>query len=67
MAVIVTIIVCRHTLCDDDNSGMGGTKALRDAIARSLAIDDGDPRIRFAYEQAVAVGPEGTIVMIQKV
>ena len=35
---------------DDDNLA-NGFKATRDAIARRLGIDDGDPRITFSYEQ----------------
>lgn len=66
LVVIVTLIACRNILCDDDNSGMGGSKALRDAVAKSLGIDDGDPRIRFQYGQQLTTGPEGTIVMIQR-
>lgn len=65
LAVVVTIIACRNRLCDDDNSGMGGGKALRDAIARSLAIDDGSPRIRFEYAQAHTTGTEGCIVKLE--
>lgn len=35
---------------DTDNLA-GSFKACRDEIARVLGVDDGDPRIRFEYEQ----------------
>lgn len=35
---------------DSDNLA-GSFKAVRDAIARRLGIDDGDSRIRFEYDQ----------------
>lgn len=35
---------------DSDNLA-GSFKAVRDAIARRLGIDDGDPRIKFEYSQ----------------
>lgn len=65
LAIIVTIIVCRRRLMDDDNSQAGGVKALRDAIAASLGIDDGDKRIRFQYAQAQTVGEQGCIAKIE--
>jgi len=65
LALIVTIIACRNRLCDSDNSGMGGCKAIRDAIAESLGIDDGSERIRFEYAQAHTAGAEGLIVKIE--
>lgn len=66
LEIIVTIIVCRRRLMDDDNSQSGGVKALRDAIAASLGIDDGDKRIRFQYAQAQTVGEQGCIVKIER-
>lgn len=36
---------------DSDNLA-GSFKAVRDAIARRIGIDDGDSRIRFEYDQA---------------
>lgn len=35
----------------DDDNWINGAKGIRDAIARRLGIDDGDPRIKFEYEQ----------------
>lgn len=36
---------------DSDNLA-GSFKAVRDAIARRIGIDDGDPRIKFEYDQS---------------
>lgn len=62
----VQIISCRNRLCDGDNSGSGGNKALRDAISDWLGIDDGSSRLQFEYAQLHTSGEEGTIVRIQK-
>lgn len=35
----------------DDDNWANGAKGIRDAIARKLGVDDGDPRIKFEYEQ----------------
>lgn len=61
--VRVTLIAVRQKRLDDDNLA-GGFKALRDAIAESLCIDDGDERIEWVYRQQVGPKPHGTIVMI---
>lgn len=65
LEVLVTIIVCRRRLLDDDNS-IGGCKPLRDIIAAELGINDGSPRIRFQYAQAQTVGEQGCIVKIER-
>lgn len=59
----VTLIACRQKRLDDDNLA-GGFKSLRDAIAESLGIDDGDERIEWVYRQQVSEKPHGTIVLI---
>lgn len=59
----ITLIAVRQKRLDDDNLA-GGFKALRDAIADSLGIDDGDPRIEWIYRQQVGPKPHGTIVMV---
>lgn len=59
----VTLIAVRQKRLDDDNLA-GGFKALRDAIAESLGIDDGDDRIEWVYRQQVGPKPHGTIVTI---
>lgn len=49
---------------DDDNL-TAGMKPLRDAVASTLGVDDGDPRIRFVVHQIPAgAGPEGTCIRI---
>lgn len=63
VGVRVTLIAVRQKRLDDDNLA-GGFKALRDAIAESLGIDDGDERIEWIYRQQVGPKPHGTIVMI---
>ena len=64
MGVRVTIIGLRRRKLDDDNFA-AGAKPLRDAIAKSLLIDDGSDRIRFEYGQVVSAGAEGSIVRIE--
>lgn len=63
LGVVVEIVACRRRLFDDDNS-IAGLKPMRDAIARSLGVDDGDERIRWCYGQCRTDGAEGTIVKI---
>jgi hypothetical protein len=60
-----TIIVCRNRVADSDNAIAGGTKALRDAIARWLFVDDADPRIQWEYGQVHTSGEEGCIVKLE--
>lgn len=67
LALRCTIIHCRHRLLDSDNAISGGTKALRDAIARMFGVDDNDPRIRFEYGQCQTSGEEGCIVKLERV
>lgn len=60
--VRVIIIAARPKLIDDDNLA-GGCKSLRDAIARKLGVDDGDPRVSWEYRQLVGP-PFGCLVLI---
>jgi hypothetical protein len=62
--VVVSFVCFRSRPCDDDNLHFG-CKWLRDAIAQSLGIDDGDKRFRWQYGQLQTNGPEGVAVMIQ--
>jgi hypothetical protein len=64
VAVVITLIAARHRLIDDDNS-VAGLKPCRDAIARSLGIDDADQRVRWCYGQTRTDGAEGVIVRIE--
>lgn len=63
VGVRVTLVAVRQKRLDDDNLA-GGFKALRDAIAESLGIDDGDERVEWIYRQQVGPKPHGTIVMV---
>lgn len=60
---VVLIGLRRRVLLDGDNF-VAGCKPLRDAIAESLRVDDGDARIDWSYHQLKTTGPEGTIVLI---
>lgn len=63
VAVIVTIVSFRSKEIDDDNL-TSGAKCLRDCIARSLALDDGDKRIKWEYDQVITKGKPGTQVSL---
>lgn len=60
--VVIILLRCGWRRVDDDNLA-GGFKPLRDAIARSLDIDDDDPRVLWEYAQIKTSGPKGTFVM----
>lgn len=62
--VVVSFVCFRVRPCDDDNLQFG-CKWLRDAIANSLRIDDGDKRFKWQYQQLKTDGPEGVVVTIQ--
>lgn len=62
--VVVSIVSFRRIRLDDDNL-VGGCKALRDAIAKSLGLDDGDKRIWWEYSQHIGDGQRGTLVKIE--
>lgn len=62
--LIVTLITCRSREADDDNH-IASCKPLRDTIAQSLELDDGDKRIRWEYGQIESHGQPGVIVRIE--
>lgn len=62
--VVVGVVVFRRQLLDPDNL-IGGCKSFQDAIAATLGIDDGDPRIRFEYSKHLTTGKPGTLVRIE--
>lgn len=64
MVVIVTLVSFRHRLLDSDNCE-GSFKGLRDAVARSIGVDDGDKRFRWECRQVETAGKEGTLVTIE--
>lgn len=67
VAVVVTIVRCGAKTLDDDNLRTGA-KPLRDAIATTLGIDDGDPRVKWEYGQVAGTeGQQGTIVRIERI
>jgi hypothetical protein len=66
LVVIVTIIAFRNRFLDDDNIG-AGAKSLRDCVATSLGVDDGDKRIKWEYGFVQSAGREQTLVLMQLV
>lgn len=58
----VTITRIGPRRLDDDNA-TGSAKAVRDAIAAVLGVDDGDDRVRWRVEQAR--GPFGVLIAIR--
>ena len=61
----VTLVAFVRRERDWDNL-VGGFKHLRDAIALSLRIDDGDRRVSWQYGQVVTHGRTGTMVRIEQ-
>lgn len=53
-------------MLDSDNLA-GGMKHLRDAIAATLGMDDGDSRLRWCYGQVQTHGGEGVMVSVEVV
>lgn len=62
--VVVCLVGHRRRILDDDNF-VGACKHLRDSIAASLGLDDGDPRLRWEYGQHETRAAEGVAVTIQ--
>jgi len=62
--MVVSLIGLRRRTLDDDNFN-GACKHLRDAIAASLGLDDGDKRICWQYQQLQTKGREGVLVRIE--
>ena len=62
--LVVSLLGLRRRTLDDDNF-VGACKHLRDAIAASIGIDDGDKRIKFQYQQLQTKGLEGVLVHIE--
>lgn len=60
----VSLIRCGNKTLDSDNL-LGALKALRDTIARTLGVDDGDERVRWCYGQARTEGRKGVIVKLE--
>ena len=65
LEIVVTMCVHRRRIIDDDNN-VGSLKPLRDAIAESCGLDDGDRRIKFNYTQVPTQGRVGVQVTIER-
>ena len=65
VAVVVSIIAFRAREIDEDNL-IAGLKWLKDSIAATLGLDDGDRRIRWEFGQCETRGEQGVIVKIQR-
>ena len=63
VVLVVTIVRVGKEL-DDDNL-QGACKGLRDAVAKSLAVDDRDKRVRWEYGQVQSGGRKGCIVKFE--
>lgn len=61
----VAIVVFRRTVLDRDNF-IGGTKFLRDHIARFLGVDDAEKFITWEYTQHLTEMNQGTIIRIEE-
>jgi hypothetical protein len=64
LAICVSLVVLSRRLMDSDNLS-GSCKSLRDAIAASLGIDDGDEAVTWEYGQMRTDGEQGVLVKIQ--
>ena len=63
-SVVVSLCAYRRRILDDDNN-VASCKPLRDAIAASIGIDDGDSRIKWEYGQIETRGQQGVMVKIE--
>jgi len=66
MVVLVTLTSMRKKLLDGHDAVAYSMKALTDAIARDLGIDDADPRICWEYSQQITTGEQGVMVKIER-
>ena len=62
--VVVSLIALRRRPLDPDNNA-ASFKALQDAIAQTLGLDDGDKRFAWQYQQMHTFGREGVLVRIE--
>ena len=63
VVVCIEIVAFKRRQVDDDNI-CAGAKHLRDCIATSLGVDDGDKRLRWRYACCPTEGREQTLVRI---
>lgn len=64
--IVIRIISFRKREIDGDNL-VAGAKPLRDAISKSLGVDDGDKRISWEYDSIITGGATGTQIIISRV
>ena len=62
----ILLLNFRTALLDGDNL-RAGCKGMRDAIARSIGLDDNDSTIDWEYEQVRTRGKTGLLVRIEKI
>lgn len=62
--LVISIVQFRHRKLDSDNLAFAA-KWLRDSIAGSIGIDDGDERVTWQYAQIQTAGREGCAVTIE--
>lgn len=62
--LVVSLIALRRRPLDPDNNA-ASFKALQDAIAASLGLDDGDARLVWQYQQMHTFGREGVLVRLE--
>ena len=63
---VVTLCCHRKRLLDSHDNLRSSIKPLVDAIAKSLLMDDADPRIAWQYHQLKTEGREGVVVTIER-
>ena len=66
LALVVSLIRVGKAMLDDDNLA-SSHKGLRDAISRTLGVEDNDQRIKWEYGQTTTRGRTGVIVKIERV
>lgn len=58
------MVACRRRLLDPD-AVAASMKALTDAIAKTLGVDDADPAVEWEWSQVKTDGEEGVLVKIE--
>lgn len=62
----VALVAHRRRLLDDDNN-VASMKPLRDAVAETLGLDDGDRRVSWECGQVRTDGAEGVAVRVEEI
>jgi hypothetical protein len=66
VGVCVTLCSHRRRLLDSHDNLRSSTKPLVDAIAKTIGLDDADPRIVWQYHQLQTKGREGVVVTLER-